>query len=103
MDSYKKLVEKLEEAKYLISMTPIERMVEIGYSAGMASGSTVLDLCCGYGEMRKVWHEAFGIRGVGVDNCGEFIRERARRTPCRTSNFCEIFAKTPSNFTFSVL
>lgn len=76
---YKKLVEKLEESKYLISMTPIERVVEIGHSAGMTRGATVLDLCCGYGEMLKVWHEAFGIKGVGVDICGEFIGEGTRR------------------------
>lgn len=70
---YKKLIKKLQENEHLISMTPIERIVEIGYSAGMNSGSAVLDLCCGYGEMLKIWHEAFDIRGIGVDICNEFI------------------------------
>ena len=62
---YKNLIKKLKENEYLISMTPIERIVEIGYSAGMSSGSAVLDLCCGYGEMLKIWHEAFDIKGIG--------------------------------------
>ena len=47
---YKKLIKKLKENEHLISMTPIERIVEIGHSAGMNSGSAVLDLCCGDGE-----------------------------------------------------
>ena len=76
---YKKLIKKLQESEHIISMTPIERIVEIGYSAGMNSASSVLDLCCGYGEMLKIWHEAFGIRGIGVDICGEFIEAGRNR------------------------
>lgn len=76
---YKNIINKLEESRYLISMTPIERVVEIGFSAGMNSNSTVLDLCCGYGEMLKIWHEAFGIKGVGVDICSEFIKSGKKR------------------------
>lgn len=30
---------------------------------------------CGYGQMLSIWHEAFCIRGVGVDMCGEFVRK----------------------------
>lgn len=76
---YKKIIKKLKENEHLISMTPFERIVEIGHSAGMNSGSTVLDLCCGYGEMLKIWHEAFDIRGIGVDICGEFIEVGKKR------------------------
>lgn len=76
---YKELINRFEESKYLISMTPVERVVEIGQSAGMNSGSAVLDLCCGYGEMLKIWHEAFGVRGIGIDICGEFIEEGKKR------------------------
>lgn len=60
-------------------MTPIERIAEIGYSAGMTDNSTVLDLCCGYGEMLKIWHEAFNIKGIGIDICGEFIQAGTKR------------------------
>lgn len=76
---FKKSLETLDESEYLISMTPIERIVEIGYSAGMDSGSTILDLCCGYGEMLKIWHEAFGIKGIGIDICSDFIEEGKKR------------------------
>lgn len=76
---YKNLLKKLKESEYLISMTPVERLVEIGYSAGMNNSSAVLDLCCGYGEMLKIWNEAFGVRGIGVDVCHEFIEAGKRR------------------------
>lgn len=76
---HKNLIKKLKESEYLISMTPVERLVEIGYSAGMNNSSAVLDLCCGYGEMLKIWNEAFGIRAIGVDVCHEFIEAGKRR------------------------
>ncbi|NLZ45981.1 MAG: class I SAM-dependent methyltransferase [Clostridiales bacterium] len=56
-------------------MTPLDKIVEIGFTSGMNQDSFVLDLCCGYGEMLKVWHQAFGIKGIGVDICKEFIDE----------------------------
>ena len=76
---YQKQINKLQESQFLISMTPVESIVEIGFSSGMNSASSVLDLCCGYGEMLKIWHEAFGIRGTGVDICGEFIEQGSKR------------------------
>ena len=66
---YKTIIANLTESKFLISMTPIEKVVEIGFAAGMDSTSTILDLCCGYGEMLKVWNQAFGCKCVGVDIC----------------------------------
>lgn len=76
---YREILSRCEERAYLISMTPLEQLVRIGYEAGMCAGSAVLDLCCGYGEMLKIWHEAFGAKGVGVDICEEFIEAgRAR-------------------------
>lgn len=60
-------------------MTPIEGLLELGLAAGMNEKTTVLDLCCGYGTMLKIWSEAFGCRGVGVDACTEFIREGRER------------------------
>lgn len=76
---YKAIIYDIESSQHLISMTPAEKIVEIGYTAGMNSYSSVLDLCCGYGEMLKIWHEAFGIRGTGVDRFKEFIDEGAER------------------------
>lgn len=76
---YKAIIDTIENNQHLISMTPVEKIVEIGYTAGMNSGSRVLDLCCGYGEMLKIWNKAFGIKGTGVDRAKEFIDEGKKR------------------------
>lgn len=73
MMDYKKILDACEERKHLISMVPIERIVELGYNIDLNKDKTVLDLCCGYGEMLKLWSEAFGIKGTGVDRVSEFI------------------------------
>ena len=65
----------ISENRYLISMTPAEQLMRLGFEAGMSRGAAVLDLCCGYGAMLGIWNEAFGIRGVGVDRSHEFITE----------------------------
>lgn len=62
-------------------MTTPERIVNLGMQLGFGRETKVLDLCCGYGEMLKIWNDVFGIQGVGVDICEEFIvvgRERQR-------------------------
>jgi SAM-dependent methyltransferase len=76
---YKAIINDIENSQHLISMTPIKGVVEIGYTTGMNSNSSVLDLCCGYGEMLKIWHEAFGIKGTGIDIFPEFINEGEKR------------------------
>lgn len=70
---YKSIIKNCEESSYLISMTPLRKIVETGYYLDLTEQSKVLDLCCGYGEMLKIWCEAFGISGTGVDICKEFI------------------------------
>ncbi len=77
--NYKATIDGIESSQHLISMTPVEKVVEIGYTAGMNSNSSVLDLCCGYGEMLKIWNEAFGIKGTGVDISKEYINEGEKR------------------------
>lgn len=76
---YTSIIANLTESKFLISMTPIEKVVEIGFTSNMNSVSTILDLCCGYGEMLNVWNQAFGCSGVGIDICPEFINEGNKR------------------------
>ena len=76
---YTKIISACEESKHLISMVPIERIVELGYNIGLDEKASVLDLCCGYGEMLKIWNEAFGIAGVGVDREIEFIETGRKR------------------------
>ena len=76
---YKTIINNIESSQHLISMTPVEKLAEIGYTAGMNSNSSVIDLCCGYGEMLKIWNEVFGIKGTGVDRNKEFIDEGEQR------------------------
>ncbi len=63
----------IENNQYLISMVPVEEILRLGYELGLNENSKVLDLCCGYGTLLKVWSEAFGISGAGVDICKDFI------------------------------
>jgi len=76
---YNNIIKNCEESSYLISMTPLQKIVETGYYLGLNNQSKVLDLCCGYGEMLKIWCEAFGISGKGVDICKEFINKGNER------------------------
>ncbi len=69
----------VKENHYLISMTPYNSIVEAGHIMELNSNSTVLDLCCGYGEMLRIWNEHFNIHGVGVDICTEFIQTGIHR------------------------
>lgn len=71
---YQAILQDLRDNQYLISMTPAHRLVELGFNAGMDNCASILDLCCGYGRMLSLWHEAFGICGVGVDRSDSFIR-----------------------------
>lgn len=73
MNSYKDYIKTLEDNAYLISMVPIEELLRFGYEIGLNQNSKVLDLCCGYGTVLKVWNEAFGITGVGVDRDRSYI------------------------------
>lgn len=60
-------------------MVSIDEIVRLGYSLELSESHNVLDLCCGYGQVLKTWHEAFGINGVGVDICKDFIETGRRR------------------------
>lgn len=58
------MITGLEVKKHLISMVSPERIIEFGYNLGLCKGMSVLDLCCGYGEMLRLWSEAFKITGT---------------------------------------
>lgn len=70
---YKDYIKLLEDNAYLISMVPVEELLRFGYEIGLDENSRVIDLCCGYGTVLKIWSEAFGISGVGVDRESWFI------------------------------
>ncbi|MBQ3598379.1 MAG: class I SAM-dependent methyltransferase, partial [Clostridia bacterium] len=67
MNEYKNYIKLIKDNDYLISMVPVEELLRFGYEIGLNEKSKVLDLCCGYGTVLKIWSEAFGISGVGVD------------------------------------
>lgn len=62
-----------DESQYLISMSAPERIINLGLRLEYGEETNILDLCCGYGEMLKIWNTVFGIKGVGIDICEEFI------------------------------
>ena len=69
----------IENNQYLISMVPVDEILRLGYELGLNEKSKVLDLCCGYGTVLKVWSKTFGISGVGVDICKDFIHIGKKR------------------------
>ena len=73
MNIYREYLKTIEDNEYLISMVSIDQILRFGYEAGLNENSRVLDLCCGYGTVLKVWNEAFNVTGVGVDRDESFI------------------------------
>ena len=71
--NYRELLKSIEDEKYLINMVSAEDIILFGHSICLNQNSRVLDLCCGYGTMLKVWREVFGITGTGVDRDLAFI------------------------------
>ncbi|MDR1803964.1 MAG: class I SAM-dependent methyltransferase [Treponema sp.] len=66
-------IERIEDNNHLISMTPLEKIIEMGYALGFNENTKVLDLCCGYGTMLKVLNQVYKIKGKGMDLSKEFI------------------------------
>lgn len=77
--NYESIIKKCEESTYLISMVSVDEIIRLGYSIGLTGESNVLDLCCGYGEVLKIWYEAFGIYGTGVDRWHDFVVQGEKR------------------------
>ena len=101
---YTQILAAQDEAAHLISMVPIDRVVALGSSLGLGKGTRVLDLCCGYGTALKVWSEAFGISGVGVDRVKDFIKTgKARLTDKRVELLCGDVLKYKTKEKFDVV
>lgn len=73
MNYWEEYLSVMEDNAHLISMVSVEELMRFGYEIGLKSGDTVLDLCCGYGTLLKVWNSAFHICGTGVDMNEEFL------------------------------
>lgn len=71
--NYTETLKKIENENYLIGMNSVEDILRFGYSLGLNESSKVLDLCCGYGTLLKIWSEEFGATGRGVDRFENFV------------------------------
>ncbi|MER5998057.1 class I SAM-dependent methyltransferase [Nonomuraea angiospora] len=69
-----------ESSHRIINAFTPEKLATLGAAIGLRPGATVLDLCCGKGEMLCTWSRDHGITGAGVDISTVFLaaaRERA--------------------------
>ena len=88
-----------DENNYLISMTPADKIIEAGAALGLNDKCSVFDLCCGYGEMLKLWAENFNIKGVGVDRCTEYVNIGDRRLhDAQLNNNITLIAEDVQNY-----
>ncbi|MFI7613531.1 SAM-dependent methyltransferase [Nonomuraea terrae] len=65
--------------RILNPLTP-EKLATLGAAIRLRPGASVLDLCCGKGEMLATWARDHGVTGTGVDISTVFLaaaRERA--------------------------
>jgi ubiquinone/menaquinone biosynthesis C-methylase UbiE len=60
-------------------MVSVHDIIRLGCEMGLGENTEVLDLCCGYGEMLKLWNEALNVHGVGIDRSNEFIETGLQR------------------------
>jgi len=77
--NYAHILSACREGEHLISMVSVEGIVRLGVDLGLNENCRVLDLGCGYGTMLKLWSEAFGLRGIGIDRDAEFIQKGTAR------------------------
>jgi cyclopropane fatty-acyl-phospholipid synthase-like methyltransferase len=67
------IIEKIDQSCHLISMAPVEKIIELGCILEFNENTKILDLCCGYGEMLKILCQVYKINGKGIDISKEFI------------------------------
>jgi SAM-dependent methyltransferase len=54
-------------SRRIINPFTSEKLATLGHAIGLRAGMSILDLCCGTGEMLATWARDHGITGVGVD------------------------------------
>lgn len=77
--NYTETLKKIEDENYLIGMISVDDILRFGYSLELNENSKVLDLCCGYGTLLKIWSEEFGVTGRGVDQFEYFLNVGKQR------------------------
>ena len=58
MNNYSDILKITDDERYLISMVGVKQLLRLGMELGLNKDSRVLDLCCGYGTVLKIWCEA---------------------------------------------
>lgn len=56
-----------------------EKLMQLGHICGLNSGTRILDLACGKGELLCRWASHFGIKGTGVDISAVFLEAAQQR------------------------
>ena len=77
--NYSETLAKFEDNNHIIALISVDEVLRFGYEAGFNENTRILDLCCGYGTMLKVWSQAYGISGVGVDMQKRFVEKGTER------------------------
>jgi len=92
----------------LSHMNPVtpDQIQKAGSLAGLDSGTRVLDVGCGNGTMLQIWHETFGVSGVGIDREADFCH-CASALPCSSKTsaidiICADCSYLPISGTFDV-
>ncbi|MEV1170391.1 methyltransferase domain-containing protein [Nonomuraea sp. NPDC049784] len=69
-----------ESSHRILNPFTLEKFATLGAAIGLRPDASVLDLCCGKGEMLATWARDHGIAGTGVDISTDSLataRERA--------------------------
>lgn len=69
-----------ESSHRVLNPITADKLATMGQALRLPAGTTVLDLCCGKGELLNTWARDHGVSGVGVDISTVFLdaaRERA--------------------------
>jgi len=62
-----------ESSHRILNPFTSEKLATLGAAIGLRKGNTILDLCCGKGELLCTWARDHGITGTGVDISTVFL------------------------------
>jgi cyclopropane fatty-acyl-phospholipid synthase-like methyltransferase len=77
--NYNEIIERIDSNSHMVSMVPVDKIIEMGYILKFNENTRILDLCCGYGEMLKILGQVYKINGKGIDIAKEFVEEGNKR------------------------
>ncbi|MFI7632847.1 SAM-dependent methyltransferase [Nonomuraea sp. NPDC049400] len=68
-----------ESSHRILNPFTADKLATLGAAIGLRAGASVLDLCCGKGEMLATWARDHGIAGTGVDISTVFLTAARKR------------------------